>query len=154
VRQGGHAMAAGVTLEPAKLDVFRSRLNELARGALTTEQLQAELRLDAEVGLDEVTLDCVSELEKLKPLGQGNPVVHFCARRLKNQRPLQRIGADKQHVKMWITDGAATHEAVWWRAGQESLPVGMFDLAFAPQINEYNGRLSVQLKVLDWRASA
>jgi single-stranded-DNA-specific exonuclease len=154
VRHGGHALAAGITLEQAKLDPFRSRLNELARAALTEEQLQAELKLDAEVGLDEVTLDCVSELEKLKPLGQGNPAVHFCARHLKHQRPLQRIGADKQHVKMWVTDGTSTHEAVWWRAGQKSLPVGTFNMAFAPQINEYNGRVSVQLKVLDWKAGA
>jgi len=43
------------------------------------------------------------------------------------------------------------HEAVWWGAGNESLPVGRFDLAFAPQINSYNGRRIVQLKVLDWR---
>jgi len=52
---------------------------------------------------------------------------------------------------MWPTDGAATLEAVWWGAGEESLPVGRFDLAFTPQINEFNGRRSVQLKVLDWR---
>ena len=51
------------------------------------------------------------------------------------------------------TDGTTRHEAVWWNAGQESLPVGKFDLAFVPQINLYNGRRSVQLKVLDWRTA-
>jgi single-stranded-DNA-specific exonuclease len=154
VRHGGHAMAAGVTLEQANLDAFRKRLNDLARATLTDAQLQAELRLDAEVGLDEITLDGVSELQRLKPIGQGNPAVHVCARQLTHQRPLQRLGTEKQHVKMWVTDRAVTHEAVWWGAGQESLPVGTFDLAFAPQINQYNGLVSVQLKVLDWRASA
>jgi hypothetical protein len=54
---------------------------------------------------------------------------------------------------MWVTDGAGTHEAVWWGAGNGSLPVGKFDLAFAPQINQYNGKRAVQLKVLDWRAA-
>ena len=54
---------------------------------------------------------------------------------------------------MWLTDGAATHEAVWWGAGQESLPVGKFDLAFMPKSEIYNGRRMVQLKVLDWRAA-
>ena len=69
-------------------------------------------------------------------------------------RPLQRMGAEKQHVKLWFTDGKATHEAVWWGAGKEaSLPVGKIDVAFAPQINEYNGRRTVQLKLLDWRAA-
>ena len=151
IHHGGHALAAGVTLELGNLDSFRTRLNELARATLTAEQLQAALRIDAEVGLDEITLDCLSELQQLKPIGQDNPPVHFCTRHLTHQRPLQRIGADKQHVKMWVTDGATTHEAVWWGAGQASLPVGTFDLAFAPQINDFNGRRSVQLKVLDWR---
>jgi single-stranded-DNA-specific exonuclease len=150
-RHGGHAMAAGLTVRPENLDALRQRLNELARRALKPEDLQPQLCLDAEVGLEEISIGSLSELGKLKPTGQGNPPVQFFARKLSHQRPLQRIGADKQHVKMWITDGATTHESVWWGAGHDSLPVGRFDLAFAPQVNEYNGRRSVQLKVLDWR---
>jgi single-stranded-DNA-specific exonuclease len=59
------------------------------------------------------------------------------------------MGTAQQHMKFWITDGKATHEAVWWNAGNRTLPSGRFDLAFAPAINEFNGRRSVQLKVLD-----
>jgi hypothetical protein len=92
-------------------------------------------------------------LEKLKPTGQGNPAVQFCARNLTQKKPLQRMGAAKQHVKLWVTDGQTTHEAVWWNAGNGSLPVGKFDLAFASAVNEYNGRTTVQLKVLDWRVA-
>ena len=152
LRHGGHAMAAGLSVVPEKIDLLRQRLNELARRALKPEDLQPPLRLDAEVGLDEISLDSLAELEKLKPTGQGNPAVQFCARAMTHQRPLQRIGADKRHVKMWVTDGVAAHEAVWWNAGNGSLPVGKFDLAFAPAVNEFNGRRAVQLKVLDWRA--
>ena len=151
VRHGGHAMAAGLTIRSENLDHFRERLNELARRALKPEDLQPSLRLDAEVGLDEISLESLGELGRLKPTGQGNPSVQFFARKLTHQRPLQRIGAEKQHVKMWVTDGVTTHEAIWWRAGNGSLPVGQFDLSFSPQINEFNGRRTVQLKVLDWR---
>jgi single-stranded-DNA-specific exonuclease len=154
VRHGGHAMAAGLTVRPENLDALRQRLNELARHTLKPEELQPQLRLDAEVGLDEISLVSLAELGQLKPTGQGNPGVQFFARNLAHQRPLQRIGSDKQHVKMWITDGTTTHEAVWWGAGEGSLPVGRFDLAFAPQINEFNGRRAVQLKVLDWRPAS
>ena len=94
----------------------------------------------------------MAELEKLKPTGQGNPALQFCARNLSHKKPLLRMGAKKQHVKMWVTDGVVTHEAVWWNAGEGSLPVGKFDLAFAPSLNVFNGRTTVQLKVLDWRA--
>jgi single-stranded-DNA-specific exonuclease len=154
VRHGGHAMAAGVTLKSTNLGMFRSRLNELARRFLTPESLQAPLRLDAEVGLEEVTLETLATLDRLKPTGQSNPPTQFFARNLVHQRPLQRMGTDKQHVKMWLTDGTTRHEAVWWNAGQESLPVGKFDLAFVPQVNDYNGRRTIQLKTLDWRAAA
>jgi single-stranded-DNA-specific exonuclease len=150
-RHGGHAMAAGLAIAPGNIDTFRVRLNALARKSLKPEELQALLRLDAEVGLDEITLPCLAVLGQLKPTGQGNPAIQLFARGLEHQRPLQRIGSDKQHVKMWVTDGISAHEAVWWGAGNDSLPVGRFDLAFAPQINEYNGRRIVQLKVLDWR---
>lgn len=151
VRHGGHAMAAGLSLQPDKVDALRQRLNELARRALKPEDLQPPVRLDAEVGLDEMTLESLGELTRLKPTGQGNPPVQFCARGVTHQRPLQRLGREKQHVKLWVTDGAVTHEAVWWNGGDQSLPVGKFDLAFAPLVNEFNGRRTVQLKVLDWK---
>ena len=151
LRHGGHAMAAGLSIAPDKVDVLRQRLNEIARRRLRPEDLQPPLRIDAEVGLDEINFDSLAELEKLKPTGQGNPAVQFCARNLSHQRPLQRIGVEKRHVKMWVTDGMATHEAAWWNGGEKSLPVGKFDLAFAPQINQFNGNRTVQLKLLDWQ---
>lgn len=147
-------MAAGLTIQPDQLEAFRARLNEVAARTLKREELQPPLRLDAEVRTRDITLDTLAELDELKPVGQGNPVVQFFASDLTHQRPLQRMGNEKQHVKMWVTDGQATHEAVWWNAGSGSLPVGRFDLAFAPQVNAYNGKRTVQWKVLDWRHAA
>jgi len=153
VKHGGHAMAAGLSIVPDKIDRLRERLNELAKRKIKPEDLQPPLRLDAEVPLAQLNLDSLGELEKLKPTGQGNPALQFCARNLTHKKPLMRMGANKQHVKLWVTDGTVTHEAVWWNAGHGTLPVGKFDLAFAPGVNEYNGRTTVQLKVLDWRAA-
>jgi single-stranded-DNA-specific exonuclease len=151
LRHGGHAMAAGLSVAPEKIDPLRERLNAIARRTLRPEELQPPLRLDAEIGLAELDLNSLAELEKLKPTGMGNPALQFCARRLAHKKPPQRMGANQQHVKMWVTDGAATHEAVWWNAGKSALPDGKFDLAFAPSLNEFNGRTTVQLKVLEWR---
>jgi single-stranded-DNA-specific exonuclease len=154
LRHGGHAMAAGLMIQADKLDAFRRRLNEIARRTLKPDQLEPPLRVDAEVALREITLARIEELERLKPMGQGNPACHLVTRNVTQTRPLLRMGAEKQHVKLWLTDGGATHEAVWWGAGRETaLPVGKFDVAFAPQINSYNNRRTVQLKLLDWRAA-
>jgi single-stranded-DNA-specific exonuclease len=154
VRHGGHAMAAGVTVKPDQLDALRQRLNQLAQQSLQRDQLQPALRLDAEVTLAEVTLERLAELDRLQPFGQGNPSIHLVARGLTHRRPLQRMGSEKQHVKLFLAAGRETVEAVWWGAGQTEPPVGSFDLAFSPQVNAYNGRRSVQLKVLDWRPAA
>ena len=153
VRHGGHAMAAGVTIKPENLDAFRQRLNDLARRTLKSEDLQPLLRLDAEVALREVTLDLLAELDRLKPTGQGNPPVQFWARQLANARPPQRMGAEKQHAKLWVSDGKVTCEAIWWGVGTSTMPEGKFDLAFVPQVNDFSGRRTVQLKMLDWRAA-
>jgi len=82
-----------------------------------------------------------------------NPPVQFVVRNVALKWPPQRIGRDKQHVKLWITDSAVVHEVVWWNCAGEPLPSGRFDLACAPQLNEYNGRESVQLKLLAWRGA-
>lgn len=154
VKHGGHAMAAGLTINPKNLDAFRTRLNDLARRTLKREQLQPVLRLDAEVDLSELSFERVQELEKLKPLGQKNPAVNLCARNLTHQRTPQRMGKQNQHAKFWVGSGGKTFEAVWWNCGEVPLSKVSFDLAFTPQINEFNGNSSVQLKVLDWRPAS
>lgn len=151
LRHGGHAMAAGLAVHPDRLDAFRARLNEIARGTLKPEQLQPALRLDGEVTLGELTLERLQELARLQQTGIGNPSVHLFVRNVTHQRPPQRMGAGRRHAKLWITDGRTTNEAVMWNVSEAALPGGHFDLAFAPQINEFNGSVSVQLKVLDWR---
>ena len=151
LRHGGHPMAAGLTIEPGKVDLLRARLNELARRTLSQDQLQPTLSLDAEVASADLTIERVRELEKLQQTGMGNPPVRLFVRNVMHQRPLERIGQEKRHVRLWVTDGRTVRNGVWWGAGNSTLPTGRFDLAFTPQINEFKGTTSVQLKVLDWR---
>ena len=107
--------------------------------------------MDTPVSLAILTFDQIRDLGRLEHCGNGNPPVQLVAENLTQPRPLQRVGPDKRHVKLWVNDGQCTREAVWWGAGELPLPVGRFDLAFTPEMNEYNGLYSVQLKVLDWR---
>ena len=151
VRHGGHAMAAGVSFDPARLAEFRARLNEVAHRVLKPEDLHAPLRLDAAISLAELTFESLTDFAQLRPAGLGNPSVQFWTPAVRIQRPPLRMGADKQHLKLWVADPGGYHEAVWWNAANEALPTDAFDLAFAPQINDYKGRRSIQLKILDWR---
>ncbi len=148
---GGHAMAAGVSLLPENLDALRSRLDESAREALPGVPLAPALRLDASSNLFDMTLRQMEDLERLQPIGQGNPPVQLLFPGLRLHRAIQRMGREGQHAKLVVTDGVCTAEAIMWQVADADLPHDEFDLAAAPQINEYHGRRSVQLKVLDWR---
>jgi len=151
LRHGGHAMAAGVTIRPGQIEPLRARLNDLARRTLKPEQFQPPLRLDAGVNSGDLSLERLRELAQLEQTGIGNPPVRLWLRSVTHARPLLRMGPDKKHARLWVTEGRRTLEAVLWNVGDGPLPVGRFDLAFTPQINEFNGSTSVQLKVLDWR---
>lgn len=153
LRHGGHSMAAGLAIEPAKVEAFREHFNDLARTSLKPEQLQPALRLDAEIAIGELTWQLLKDLERLRETGIGNPAVQLLARNLKHRRPPERVGADKQHAKFWATDGTATKEVIWWGVGDKALPEDGFELAFTPQLNEFNGTFGIQLKLLDWRKS-
>ena len=151
LRHGGHAMAAGLSLEPERVGVVRERLNELARAALRPEQLQPSLKLDADVACSELGVEQVEELERLAPIGQGNPTVRLSLRGLTHCAPPRQMGGENQHVKFSVTHGKEVFEAVWWNGGKAEWPKNRFDIAFTPQINEFRGRRTVQLKLLDWR---
>lgn len=152
IRHGGHAMAAGLSVQPGKVNELRRRLNDIARKSLTAEQLQPRLRLDAEVTARDLSIQRIEELQRLQQTGMGNPAVQLYGRGFRHQRPVQRIGAEKKHAKFWVNQGSGPAvEAIWWGAGDSPLPIGTFDLAFVPKLNEYNGHTHVQLNVLDWR---
>jgi hypothetical protein len=63
------------------------------------------------------------------------------------------MGRDKQHAKFWVTDERGACEVVAWNLKPEDEPKDTFDIAIAPQINDFNDRQTVQLKLIDWRPS-
>ena len=96
----------------------------------------------------------LEELRQLQPTGQGNPPVQVVVRGLALKRRPLRMGRERQHVKFWVNHDRQTCEVVWWNGAEKPWPEGAFDLACAPQINEFNGRVSVQLRFLDWQPAA
>ena len=150
-KHGGHAMAAGLSIDPARLEAFRLRINDLARERLRPEHLQPEVRIDASIPLRSLSLPVVADLRRLEPFGMGNPVVQLAVRGLSHARPPQRL--KEQHWKFWVTDGGTPVETVWWGAGDRPVPEGRFDLAVIPEAGDYGGRRFLQLRLIDWKPS-
>lgn len=152
LKHGGHPMAAGVTLASEKVGDFRTRLNDCVRALLSPEALEPSLRLDAEVRLQDLDFQCLKLFSRIEPVGQGNPPVQLAARGLRLRGTPRRLGGSQQHLRFAVEQGQSSHQVVWWNAPEDEKALeAPFDLAFAPELNEFNGTLGIQLKLLDIR---
>lgn len=149
---GGHAMAAGLRLRSENIDALRERLLELARRDLSAEDLSATLRADAEVTLDCVGQPLVTELGRLGPFGVGNPKPVLVFRDL-TVLSARSCGKNGDHLQLLLDDGAGCRiKAIAFGCGALATKLrggDRLDLAAEPSVNEWNGRVSVELTVKD-----
>lgn len=149
VRHGGHAAAAGFTVPNENLDALKARLREIAVRELDGKDLRHSLVADAEAPLSEMTPELLRYLDLLEPTGYGNPGAVFVSRnvRVVNHRA---VGADAKHLKLSVSDGKVTFDAIAFRLGDWAgkLPERI-DLMYTLEINEFNGRTTLQLNVKD-----
>ncbi|MEO5988455.1 MAG: single-stranded-DNA-specific exonuclease RecJ [Candidatus Eisenbacteria bacterium] len=145
---GGHAFAAGLTVERSRLPELRERLEKLTREQYQPDQFTTRLELDAEVLVSECSFEMVEWLERMTPHGLDNPepVFHIHDAQLLN---ISTVGAGK-HVRFTVRDGTGEVEAIGFGMGDLKpalLAAGRADLAFVPTINTWNDQQRVQLKL-------
>lgn len=155
VRHGGHAAAAGFTVKNEDLDALRLRLEQIAADQLADVDLTPSLFVDAEVRLASFDFALVEQLARLEPCGYANPQPVFASTGLELVMA-RTVGADSKHLKLTVRDPrtGALWDAIAFRWGEwrSELP-HRIDLAYAMEINEFNGRRSLQLNVKDIRAA-
>ncbi|MBN2549991.1 MAG: single-stranded-DNA-specific exonuclease RecJ [Anaerolineales bacterium] len=149
VHHGGHAAAAGFTVHNRHLDELIERLTSIANQELSGLDLRPVLQADAQVALSELRPNLLKELAWLQPTGQGNPQAMFVSRDVQI-RQSKAVGSDKAHLKLVLTDGKITYDAIAFRMGerQSELP-NRIDILFSFELNEYNGRTTLQLNIRD-----
>ena len=149
VRHGGHAAAAGFTVRNENVGELLSRLQAIAERELSGVDLRPVLVADMELGLDALSFEMYDHLQYLEPTGYGNPQPVFVSRdvQIKSSRT---VGRDQSHLKLTVTDGKVTIDAIAFRLGdlKSELP-SRVDLLYNFEINEWNGRKSLQLNVKD-----
>jgi single-stranded-DNA-specific exonuclease len=154
VKHGGHQAAAGLTLKTKNIPKFRKAFNEYACEHLTEEALQPKLDLEFETRFSLLTLETLKELEQFEPFGKNNPVPYFGTRRVKVNGVPTQMGKEKNHLRMFVSDGTVKRRAIDWGAGDKLItfrrPNMSLNIAFSPQINEWQGTRSVQLILEDW----
>jgi single-stranded-DNA-specific exonuclease len=150
---GGHAAAAGFTVRNELLPELIEKLRMIAKDQLEDLDLRPKIFAEAEIPLSDLKPDLLKYLNWLQPTGMGNPAPVFMSTGVKVTRQ-KAIGADGSHLKLTVTDGKITYDAVAFRQGHWIAQVPpLIDILYTFELNEFNGQVSLQLNVKDIRAS-
>ncbi|TKB48656.1 single-stranded-DNA-specific exonuclease RecJ [Ferrimonas sediminicola] len=147
---GGHAMAAGLSLDASRFAEFASAYDAAVRAELEEHQLTGELLSDGELGADQLSLEMAATLRDGGPWGQAFPEPLFDGRfRLLDQR---LVG--QKHLKMVVETECGTQQldAIAFNVDLKQWPNGAVQwvsLAYRLDVNHWRGNDSVQLMV-EW----
>ena len=145
IQFGGHAMAAGLTLECNRLEDFRCAFANYVNTHLNYEDFTPKISIEALVAPADWTIPMVEEIALLEPYGMGNPRPIFGVRDVR-PRTAAAIGADGKHLRMEVGTREKRVAALYWNYGElaELVTEEASDLAYTPSINEWQGMRSVQ----------
>ena len=155
---GGHAAAAGFRVEAARMDELRARFAEQVSKFFPDGLPRPRLRLDAEVPLGSLTYNLMRDIDLLEPYGAENPKPKFLASGLKLEGEPRKIGQGERHLSFRVRQGQTVMRAVAFgmadRVDELTSGGGHCCLAFTPKVNEWQGRTSVEIEVIDFRPTA
>lgn len=150
-KYGGHAQAAGLTVDRNNLQAFYLRFMEQALLASDTE---APPRLyDADVTAAELTMRQAQELALLEPYGAGNPQPIFC---WKHATVEQVMPMGERHTRLYCSGEGLTHQVLLFSQPRDGLDLFVgdkLDLLVELSLNHFRGTTSIQLICRGWRHS-
>lgn len=150
---GGHKLAAGLSLEEEKVEVFRKRINELAD--LTEEDLQMKVSIDMRLPFQYINEELIHELKILEPFGKGNGKPLFAESKLRVIQP-RIFGKNRNVLKCRLEDQQGNQmEAVYFGEVEDCLrqmeKKQIMSFTYYPSINEYMGRRTIQLTIVNYQ---
>ena len=154
IKFGGHELAAGLSIRRQDVPKFKERVNAYARerrGEIFAEQT---IDVDSPIDLGEITMDVAKDLTRLEPYGTGNPAPVFGAFDLMIKEVTPVTGG--KHTKLILGNDKISLTAMFFSCPTATLrfyPGDRVDVLFNIDINEYNGRRTVQMIVKDIRLS-
>ena len=151
---GGHYFAAGMTMLPENVEAFASRFDEVVEGLLTDHYFTPEIRIDAEVKLADCSRKFYDILNQMEPFGPENPQPVLVARGLKNTGYSKIV--KELHLKLAVKQDNLTMGGIGFNLADKYAIVSSgepFDVVFTLDENEWQGNVSLQMKVIDIKAA-
>lgn len=155
---GGHPMACGLSIRSDKVEEFRQKLNDKSK--LKKDDFVNIINIDAQIPIDKLSLEFAESLQRLEPFGKDNPKAKFADKNLfiKN---INMIGKNNNTMKMILNKNGREIEAIKFNAKKDykylsdkfkaNIIGNRIDAVFYPDINEFNGRRNLQVKLIDIR---
>jgi len=159
IKHGGHAAAAGLTIDENQVDAFRSAFCEYFQESISEEDRMVEVVIDAEALLSQLTPQTIYQMQQLGPFGEANPAPLLCASNVDVVTgSAKRMGGGERHLSVKVSQYGKTLRAVAFGQGDwaEELDQveGPIDVVFKPVINEFRGQRNVELHLEDWKPAA
>jgi single-stranded-DNA-specific exonuclease len=152
---GGHMYAAGMTLKEENYEKFKSAFESVVSQTIHPDLLTPEISVDAEVQLSDINAKFFRILKQFEPFGPQNMTPVFLAKNLKDTGYGKKIGTDEEHLKLYVKqNGSDSFGAIGFGlADKKELTDNqtLFDAVFSVDENEWNGTVSLQLRLRDIR---
>jgi single-stranded-DNA-specific exonuclease len=149
---GGHPMAAGFTIETAKLELLEKRLYATAQKLLKKEHLERILRIDLELPAEFINYETYLEIRQLAPFGMANPEPTFLSRSLTIQN-VRLVGKEGKHLKIGLrakNSGAMISGIAFGMGDKNELKIGdNVDVVYTLESNNWRDNKNVELKIKD-----
>jgi len=153
IQFGGHKYAAGLTLKPEQLEGFKKGFEAYVRSTILKEQQTPSLIYDAVLKLNELSPKLLRILNQMGPFGPKNMRPVFVTHHCKDTGGSRLVGKDQTHLKLEIRDSSGIQiQGIGFGMGANLITIKNqlpFSVLYTLEENEYNGIVSLQLKVKD-----
>ena len=149
---GGHFAAAGMTLEIDKVDAFQNKFEEVIAASIPDHCLTPELIIDSEISFKDITPGFLDIINQMEPFGPENLRPVFVARRVTDSGFSKKV--KHEHLRFSLRQNGVVITGIGFgMANKYPLLSQYADIVFKIDENEWNGQKSLQMKVIDVRAS-
>lgn len=150
---GGHPLAAGFSVETKNLPELKEKLLSLAEQKLDDRLLEKQLKVDAELNLEDLDFSLFSWIEKMSPFGISNPQPDFVSRGLK-LLDAHFLGKEQRHLKLRVASPLSKKIFTVVAFGFGDLysrlsPETKLDLVYDLQLDTWGGKHELQLRAKD-----
>lgn len=155
---GGHPMACGLSIKIDEIDKFRKFLNEKSK--LTKSDKEQSISIDTQIPISKLSLEFAESLDRYKPYGKDNSRPIFANKDV-DIAAISMIGKDKSTLKLSLFQNGNYYNAIKFQAEDDynylkekfngNILGNKIDIVYYPDVNEFRGNRSLQLKLIDIR---